>query len=157
MVLSVIAHIFALLLELVRISRISDHDKDLEILVLRYQLGIADRKLNRTIKPERIEKLTLAVLATRLKSRTNRTTNQLQHTFRIFSPRTVIRWHNELVKRKWTYARKNKGGRPRISQDVEALSRRCPNPTAMCFLQGTGSDAPPTVMILTFGRKARLG
>ena len=43
MVLSVIAHIIALLLELVRISRISDHDKDLEILVLRYQLGIADR------------------------------------------------------------------------------------------------------------------
>ena len=74
MVLSVIAHIFGLLLELVRISRISDHDKDLEILVLRYQLGIADRKLNRTIKPERIEKLTLAVLAARLKSRTNRTT-----------------------------------------------------------------------------------
>ena len=37
MVLSVIAHIFALLLELVRISRISDHDKDLEILVLHYQ------------------------------------------------------------------------------------------------------------------------
>ena len=124
MVLSVIAHIFALLLELVRISRISDHDKDLEILVLRYQLGIADRKLNRTIKPERIEKLTLAVLAARLKSRTNRTTNQLQHTLRIFSPRTVIRWHNELVKRKWTYARKNKGGRPRISQDVEALILR---------------------------------
>ena len=124
MVLSVIAHIFTLLLELVRISRISDHDKDLEILVLRYQLGIADRKLNRTIKPERIEKLTLAVLAARLKSRTNRTTNQLQHTLRIFSPRTVIRWHNELVKRKWTYARKNKGGRPRISQDVEALILR---------------------------------
>jgi putative transposase len=124
MVLSVIAHIFALLLELVRISRISDHDKDLEILVLRYQLGIADRKLNRTIKPKRIEKLTLAVLATRLKSRTNRMTNQLQHTLRIFSPRTVIRWHNELVKRKWTYARKNKGGRPRIGQDVEALILR---------------------------------
>jgi hypothetical protein len=33
----------------------SDLDKDLEILVLRYQLGIADRKLNRTIKPDRIE------------------------------------------------------------------------------------------------------
>jgi len=39
MVLIVIAHIFALLLELARISRISDHDKDLEILMVRYQLG----------------------------------------------------------------------------------------------------------------------
>ena len=37
-------------------------DKDLEILVLRYQLGIADRKLNQTIRPNRIEKLILAVL-----------------------------------------------------------------------------------------------
>jgi hypothetical protein len=75
MIWSAFAHIFALLLELVRISHISDHDKDLEILVLSYQLGIADRKLNRTIKPERIEKLTLAVLIARLKSRTNRTAN----------------------------------------------------------------------------------
>ena len=82
MIWSVIANIFALLLELVRISRESDHDKDLEILVLRYQLGIADRKLNRAIKPKRIEKLTLAVLTARLKRNTNRTTNQLRHTVR---------------------------------------------------------------------------
>jgi hypothetical protein len=67
MVSSAIAQIFALLLELVRISHISDHDKDLEILVLSYQLSIADRKLNRT---KHIQKLTLAVLAARLKSRT---------------------------------------------------------------------------------------
>jgi len=124
MIWSAFAHIFALLLELARISRISDHDKDLEILILRYQLGIADRKLSRTIKPERIEKLTLAVLAVRLKSRTNRTTNQLRHSLRIFSPRTVIRWHNELVKRKWTHVHKNKGGRPHINPDLDALILR---------------------------------
>ena len=52
-----VAHIFSVILELINISRMSDHDKDLEILVLRYQLGIADRKLNRAIKPERTEKL----------------------------------------------------------------------------------------------------
>ncbi len=51
MIWSVIAHIFALLMELVRISRLSDHDKELENLALRYQRGIVDRKLNRTIKP----------------------------------------------------------------------------------------------------------
>ncbi len=64
------------------------------------------------------------MLTARLKRRTNRTPNQLHHTPRIFSPRTVIRWHNELVKRKWAYARKNKGGRPGISQDIEALILR---------------------------------
>jgi hypothetical protein len=67
MIWSAFAHLFKLLLELARISRMSDHDKDIEILILRYQLGIADRKLNRTIKPERLEKLTLAVLTARLK------------------------------------------------------------------------------------------
>jgi len=51
MIWSAVAHLFSLLLELVEIGRMSDLDKDLEILVLRYQLGIADRKLNQTIKP----------------------------------------------------------------------------------------------------------
>ena len=121
MILSTMAHIFAALLELIRISRLSDHDKDLEILVLRYQLGIADRKLNRTLKPDKSEKLTMAVLVSRLKRRTKRTTNGLRSSVRIFTPQTVIRWHNELVRRKWTYKKKNKGGRPRISQQMEKL------------------------------------
>lgn len=50
MILLAIAHVFSALLELIRISRMSDHDKDLEYLVLRYQLGIADRRLNRNLK-----------------------------------------------------------------------------------------------------------
>ena len=83
MILSAIAHIFSALLEIIRISRISDHDKDLEILVLRYQLGIADQKLNRTLKPDKCEKLTLSVLVTWLKQRTNRTTNELRSSVRI--------------------------------------------------------------------------
>ena len=66
MIWSAVAHVFSTLLELIHIGRLSDLDKDLEILVLRYQLGIVDRKLNRTIKPDRIEKLTLAVLVNRI-------------------------------------------------------------------------------------------
>ena len=124
MILSAVANIFAALLELIRISRMSDHDKDLEILVLRYQLGIADRKLNRTLKPSKSEKLTMAVLVSRLKQRTKRTTLDLRSSVRIFTPRTVIRWHKELVKRKWTYKRTNKGGRPRISKQIEKLMVR---------------------------------
>jgi hypothetical protein len=48
MILSVIAQLFVALLELIQITLMSDHDKGLEILDLRYQLGIADRKLNQT-------------------------------------------------------------------------------------------------------------
>ena len=90
MIWSAVAHIFSVLLELIHVSRMSDLDKDLEILVLRYQLGISDRKLNRTIKPDRIEKLTLAVMVTRLKRETNRSANQLRTTLRLFSPQTVF-------------------------------------------------------------------
>jgi transposase InsO family protein len=57
----------------------------------------------------------------RLKQRTKRTTNDLRSSVRIFTPRTVIRWHNELVRRKWTYKKKNKRGRPRINKQIEKL------------------------------------
>jgi len=74
MIWSVVAHIFSTLLDLVRISRMSDHGEDLENLVLRFQSGIAGRRL--TIKPDRNEKLTLAVLTASLKRQTSRTMNQ---------------------------------------------------------------------------------
>lgn len=121
MTLSAIAQVLSALIELIRITHLSDHDKDLEILVRRYQLGIVDRKLNRTFKPDKSGKLTLAVLVNRLKQRKNQTTNDLRCSVRIFSPRTVIRWHNELVKRKWTYKQKSKGGRLRVNKQIEKL------------------------------------
>ena len=121
MILSVIAHIFSVLLELIRISCMSDHDKDLEILVLRYQLGIADRKLNRTLKPEKSEKLTLAVLVTRLKKQTNRPAKQFRQLIRLVQPETVFRWHRDLVRRKWVQENNGKRGRPRIDDRMEHL------------------------------------
>jgi hypothetical protein len=38
----------------------SDQEKDLEIMILRYQLDLAERKLQTPLKPNRAEKLTLA-------------------------------------------------------------------------------------------------
>ena len=95
--------------------------KDLEIVFLRYQLGIVDRNVNQTIRPNSVEKLTLSVLVNQLKSTTNRSVNELQSSLRLFSPRTVFRWHNELVKHKWTYSHQNKGGRPKLCQDIQVL------------------------------------
>ena len=86
MILSAIAHVFTALLELIRISRMSDQVEDLEILVLRYQLGIADRKLNCALKPDKREKLTLAVLVNRLKQRKNETRKDC-------SPKSAWRHH----------------------------------------------------------------
>ena len=64
---SPVAHIFSLLPELMRIGRLSDREKDIEFVVLHYQLGIADRKLNPNIRPKPVERMTLAVLANRLR------------------------------------------------------------------------------------------
>ena len=40
------------------------------------------------------------------------------------SPQTVIRWHRELVRRKWTYPGRRRTGRPRISEKVATLVLR---------------------------------
>ena len=40
------------------------------------------------------------------------TTNQLRDIIRIFQPETVLRWHRELVRRKWTSPCQSKGGKP---------------------------------------------
>ncbi len=68
----ILSQIFSTVLTLLRLGRTSDKDKDLEILILRQQLGIVQRHLDKSIKPNRAEKLTLAVLSTNLKKQTNR-------------------------------------------------------------------------------------
>jgi transposase len=65
--------------------------------------------------------MTLAVLTKKLKQSTNRSNSQLRDIICIAKPETVIRWHRELVRRKWTQERKVKVGRPRISQEIENL------------------------------------
>lgn len=59
----IIAQIVSTLLEWIRIGRLSDQEKDLEILILRHQLDILERKHKKPIRPTRVEKLTLAVLS----------------------------------------------------------------------------------------------
>lgn len=117
----IFAQLFSTLISMVRLGRLSDNEKDLEILILRHQLDILERKQKRKIRPNRAEKLFLAVLTARLKTATNRPASQLRGVIRIFQPETVLRWHRELVGRKWTFKRRAKGGRPRISQELEAL------------------------------------
>jgi hypothetical protein len=60
-------------------------------------------------------------LTAKFKQMTRQTANQLRDVIRIFGPETALRWHRELVRRKWTYPNKNKGGRPSISKETESL------------------------------------
>ena len=117
----ILSYLFSTLISLVSIGRLSEQEKDLEILLLRHQLAILERKLDKPVKPNRAEKLTLAVLTARLRLVTRRPASALRDVIRIVQPETVLKWHRELVRRKWLQKRKQKGGRPRISQEIDDL------------------------------------
>ena len=121
MVWSVVMQVFSTLLELIRIGRLSNSEKDLEILVLRKQLAIVEQQLDKPVRLSRVERLTLAVIGVKLKAATGRSVQQLRDLIRIVQPETVLRWQREMVRRKGTYQRKNTGGRPRTQRDLEQL------------------------------------
>jgi len=120
----ILTNIFSTLLSLIRVRNLSNYEKNLEILILRQQLAILQRKHNKPIKPNRAEKMNLSVIATRLKCVSNRSTAQLRSIIRIFQPGTLLRWHQELVGLKWTFKGKNKGGRPPINKELVNLILR---------------------------------
>ena len=120
----IFAHIFSTILSLIQVRRLADKDKDLEIGILRHQLAVMTRLHAKPVKPNRAEKMTLAMLTKKLKQSTNRSASQLRGVIRIIQPDTVLRWHRELARRKWIYPQKNKGGRPKIHS---------PDKTAVCL------------------------
>ncbi|RLC74927.1 MAG: hypothetical protein DRJ03_31120 [Chloroflexi bacterium] len=65
--------------------------------------------------------MTLAVLTARLRLVTRRSASRLRDVIRTAQPETVLKWYRELVRRKWLQKGKRKGGRPRISQELDDL------------------------------------
>ena len=96
MIWYLIARLFSACLTLFRLRWTTDVDKDLEILILRQQLSILERKQQKALKPDRAEKLALAVLAARLKQQTQRPISKFQDLIRLFQPETVFSWHRAL-------------------------------------------------------------
>ena len=62
----VLAHFVAFLVDLATAARPTDRDKDLEIVLLRHQVRLLQRRHPRPPRPS-LEKLTLVVLAAKLK------------------------------------------------------------------------------------------
>jgi putative transposase len=92
----------------------SDTTKEIEILVLRHQLAVLQR---RTPRP-RIswnDRAMIAALARLLPARRRRGF--------LVTPATLLRWHRQLVGRRWT-APPVRAGRPAIPAGVRALSVR---------------------------------
>ncbi|GAC1668668.1 MAG: hypothetical protein NVS9B8_11140 [Candidatus Limnocylindrales bacterium] len=92
-----------------------DGSKDLEILVLRHQLRVLQRIAGRPqLRP--IDRVLLAAASRAIP-------RDRWLTF-LVTPATLLRWHRELVRRKWTYRRTGRPGRPPIEPAVRALILR---------------------------------
>jgi putative transposase len=111
------------LIELIRLGRRSESDKDFEILLLRRQFAIYERRQERAPHLSKEEKLTLVVLGTKLKEQTGRTIQAMGDVLRIVKPATLFGWHRALVRRKWTYRHRH-AGRPRTDKEIEQLVLR---------------------------------
>src|SRR5258708_11170847 len=120
----VIMQILSTALECLWLWRKTDREKDLEILLLRRQLEIIDRARDKPLRVSRAERLTLAVLATQLKSVTGWPVKQFGNVLRLFQPETVFKRHRELVPRKWSYQAHDQPGRPRANEEIERLIAR---------------------------------
>ena len=121
---TVLMHLVGLVVDLVVGARRTEEAKDLEIALLRHQLRLLLRRSPHPPRLSRWEKLTLAVLAARLGRLVAGSRRGLSRAVLLVRPETVLKWHRELVRRKWTYRRRNAGGRPPLAAAVEALLLR---------------------------------
>jgi len=88
-----------------------DRELEIEVVVLRHQVKVLSRKVGRP-KLRRIDKAFLAACSRVLP----------RHRWGSFivAPSTLLRWHRDLVRRKWTYKQKRLG-RPPIDPALSAL------------------------------------
>jgi hypothetical protein len=96
--------LIAFLLDILRVVWQPLDQKDLEILFLRQQLAVVRRRQKRAPSLSRFEKLLFAALMTQIKQAGRPGREQLGDFLLLFQPDTLLRWHRDLVRKKWTYA-----------------------------------------------------
>jgi hypothetical protein len=87
----------ALLVDIVSF-RLHKADKDIEVLLLRQQIRILERKLGHKARINRWKKCLLAVIAVKLMRQTGKMKNDLSDSLLLFTPDTVLGWHKALVR-----------------------------------------------------------
>ena len=95
--------------------RSSEFAKDVELLVLRHQLVVLERQQRRRPSLRSADRAFFAALA--------RVLPQSSRRGLIVTPQTLLRWHRELVRRKWTHPRLT-AGRPPVDGRVRELVLR---------------------------------
>jgi putative transposase len=120
-VVKLIYHVFAKLLSWMVLHARSDTVNEIEILVLRHQLAVLQR---RTPRPQIrwSDRTVIAALARLLPARRRRGL--------LVTPATILRWHRYMIRRRWT-TQPVRAGRPAIPADVRAVIVRLAteNPT----------------------------
>ena len=105
-------------------ARRTEDAKDLEIALLRQQVRLLLRRSSRPPRLSRREKLTMAVPVAKLGHAAADSRGLLARAVLLVRPETVLRWHRELARRKWTYRRRAVGGRPPLRAEVAAVLLR---------------------------------
>jgi hypothetical protein len=101
MIWFMVMQVISSLIKLAQLGRTSQHEKDLEILLLRRQLAIYERQQARALHLTQSEKVTLVVLAAKLKTQSGRTIKAMGEVIRIVKPTMLFGWHQQLVRWKW--------------------------------------------------------
>src|SRR5437764_14846209 len=114
----VLMHLVEFIVDLISGARGEADEKDLQIALLRHQVRLLQRRSPRPPRLSRWEKLTLAALTARLARLTTRPRTQLSQIVLLVQPETVLKWHRELVRRKWTYRRQGVRGRPPVGAEL---------------------------------------
>ena len=114
MALSLVYLMLARVLSWLALLARSDTAKDAEILTLRHEVAV----LRRTNPRPTMSWLDRAVL-----SALSRLLPPPLRQLRLVSPRTLLRWHAQLVARRWTYPHRSPG-RPATTPPIRALVLR---------------------------------
>ena len=114
-------HILTFFLDFFTVMGAMNRDKDPEIIILRQQVRILQRKVKTPPRITDPERMILAILTDRYKQSVDDARQRLHQVMLIFKPDTVLGWHRELVRRKWTFRRKGNPGRPCILSELQAL------------------------------------
>jgi len=108
---SLVYFLLRLLLRVPSPGRDRERELELELLVLRHELAVLKRKVGRP-KLRRSDRVFLTALS--------RVLPRQRWSAFIVTPGTLLRWHRELVKRKWTH-KTRPVGRPPLDAKLAAL------------------------------------
>src|ERR671930_1323256 len=102
------------LFELLILFGRSERAKEVEILVLRHELQVLRRQVGRP-RLRSSDRVLLAALSQVLPRARRRSF--------LVEPATLLRWHREVVRRRWRYDRRRQG-RPPLDSQMQKLVRR---------------------------------